>query len=210
MLSSSPHSGSSTNRRRPPERKCIVTGEVSPRGGLIRFVLDPDGAVTPDLAENLPGRGVWVSAREDMVAAAVARRAFNRAFSADVSAADTLADAVEEGLRRRALAAIGLARRAGAMVAGFDQVAGALKERKAALLITASDASTDGAGKLARMAGEARIVRALTSLQLSGALGRDGVRHAALKKRCEAAGFARDIVRFDAYRQSARAEGKDH
>ena len=44
------------------ERRCIVTGDVQPKGGLIRFVVGPDGMVVPDLAEKLPGRGLWVSA----------------------------------------------------------------------------------------------------------------------------------------------------
>ena len=35
---------------------------------LLRFVLDPDGRVTPDLRNRLPGRGVWVSANAATVA----------------------------------------------------------------------------------------------------------------------------------------------
>jgi len=48
--------------RETPERRCIVTGEVQPKAGLIRFVAGPDGEVVPDLAEKLPGRGFWVVA----------------------------------------------------------------------------------------------------------------------------------------------------
>ena len=44
------------------ERRCIVSGEVLPEGKLIRFVVSPDGEVTPDVAATLPGRGIWVSA----------------------------------------------------------------------------------------------------------------------------------------------------
>ena len=42
-----------------PERKCIATGEVQPKYGLIRFVVGPDQMVVPDVLEKLPGRG-WV------------------------------------------------------------------------------------------------------------------------------------------------------
>ena len=39
-----------------PERKCIATGEVQPKLGLIRFVASPDSTVFPDVMEKLPGR----------------------------------------------------------------------------------------------------------------------------------------------------------
>ncbi|MEX0339448.1 MAG: DUF448 domain-containing protein, partial [Arenibacterium sp.] len=35
--------GVSKDRQDGPERKCIATGEVSPKSGLIRFVAGPDG-----------------------------------------------------------------------------------------------------------------------------------------------------------------------
>ena len=46
-----------------PERKCIVTGAVAPKEGLIRFVVGPDAQVVPDVTGKLPGRGMWVTAR---------------------------------------------------------------------------------------------------------------------------------------------------
>ncbi|AZB69877.1 DUF448 domain-containing protein [Cereibacter sphaeroides] len=39
-----------------PERRCIATGEVTPKAGLIRFVVGPDDAAVPDLLGKLPGR----------------------------------------------------------------------------------------------------------------------------------------------------------
>ena len=44
------------------ERRCVATGETLPEQRLIRFALGPDGALHPDLAAKLPGRGAWVSA----------------------------------------------------------------------------------------------------------------------------------------------------
>ena len=63
-------------RRKPRERRCLVTGEVRPKAALVRFVVSPDGAIVPDIAERLPGRGLWLTARRDIVAAAVAKRLF--------------------------------------------------------------------------------------------------------------------------------------
>jgi predicted RNA-binding protein YlxR (DUF448 family) len=54
--------GEPKDRSDGPERKCIATGEVQPKHGLIRFVIGPEGQIAPDLAEKLPGRGIWVAA----------------------------------------------------------------------------------------------------------------------------------------------------
>ncbi|NBT33389.1 MAG: DUF448 domain-containing protein, partial [Rhodobacteraceae bacterium] len=48
--------GQEKDRGADPERRCIVTGEVQPKQGLIRFVVGPDGTVVPDIMEKLPGR----------------------------------------------------------------------------------------------------------------------------------------------------------
>ena len=49
------------------ERMCIVTRERGEPEDLVRFVRAPDGAVVPDIRCELPGRGVWVTARRAMV-----------------------------------------------------------------------------------------------------------------------------------------------
>ena len=54
--------GHSKDREDGPERKCIATGEVQPKFGLVRFVVGPDGQIVPDIMGKLPGRGIWVSA----------------------------------------------------------------------------------------------------------------------------------------------------
>ncbi|MEO0566245.1 MAG: DUF448 domain-containing protein, partial [Pseudomonadota bacterium] len=54
--------GQPKDRTNGPERKCIATGEVRAKTGLIRFVVGPENQIAPDLAEKLPGRGIWVSA----------------------------------------------------------------------------------------------------------------------------------------------------
>ena len=83
----------------PATRRCIVTGESAPRGGLIRFVVSPSGEVVPDLAEKLPGRGLWVAAERETLAKADAR-AFARAAKAQVTVPADLAARVESALAR--------------------------------------------------------------------------------------------------------------
>ena len=50
-----------------PERKCIVSGESQPKGGLIRFVVGPEGVVVPDVTGKLPGRGMYVAADREAI-----------------------------------------------------------------------------------------------------------------------------------------------
>ena len=59
------------------QRLCAATREALDPSELIRFVADPDGAIVPDLARRLPGRGVWVKASKAVVAQAVDRDDFS-------------------------------------------------------------------------------------------------------------------------------------
>ena len=57
------------------ERRDIVSGQVMDEAALVRFVAGPDGAVVPDLARKLPGRGMWGAADRASVAASALRNA---------------------------------------------------------------------------------------------------------------------------------------
>lgn len=164
-----------------PCRRCLVTGEVRPKADLIRFVVGPDGRIHPDLAERLPGRGLWTLARRDIVARAVKKRLFGRAARAAVGVDEDLDRRVEEQLVRRAIDLIGLARRAGLAVCGFAKVEAALNAGGAAVLIAAADGSADGRGKLKARAPGLPVAEALTSAELGAAFGRESAVHAVLK-----------------------------
>lgn len=86
--------------RETPERRCIVTGEVQPKAGLIRFVAGPDGEVVPDLAEKLPGRGFWVVADRQALDKAAAKGLFSRGAKARVTAPPELLALIESGDRK--------------------------------------------------------------------------------------------------------------
>lgn len=163
-----------------PERRCIVTRRVLPKAALIRFVVAPDGTVTPDLAGELPGRGLWVSADRTLLERAVKKNMFARAARAPVRAPADLADRVAALQRRRCLHLIGLARRAGQAVAGFEKVRAWLEAGRAAVLLAARDGAADGRAKLARLGGDVPVVAAFTAAELGGVFGRDIAVHAAL------------------------------
>jgi hypothetical protein len=176
-------------------RRCIVSGETLPRDRLLRFVAGPDGIVVPDLAERLPGRGLWLRARRDIVEAACSRNQFSRAARRTVTPmagpnGEPLDRLVEVQLVRRCLDVVSLARRAGIAVAGFDQVRQWLKARPPrtgagpALLLNARDAAAGGREKLAALAGwddgvAVPVVHCglLTARELGRAFGRDHLVH---------------------------------
>src|SRR5450432_2648570 len=141
-----------------PLRRCLVTREVKPKTGLLRFVVGPEQQVVFDPAERLPGRGLWLSAGRDIVETAVAKGLFSKAAGERVSAPADLAAQVERLLGQRCLALMGLARRAGQLRTGFEKVREDLKAGRAALLLAASDGAADGRGKLAALAGDLPVI----------------------------------------------------
>jgi predicted RNA-binding protein YlxR (DUF448 family) len=171
-------------------RMCAVSREVRPIDELIRFVVSPDGVVVPDLKRKLPGRGMWVTASRGVVAEAVRRHQFNKAFKRELRISQTFPADIEALLVRSVTEALGIAAKAGQIVAGFGKVESALREGTAEVLIHASDGAADGIRKLdalARQNGENRgsrpqipVVTALKSAELDLALTRSNVIHAAL------------------------------
>src|SRR5208337_450679 len=121
-----------------PVRTCIVERARKERPFLLRFVLSPQDCVVPDIKGNLPGRGVWVTAKKEAVAEAVKRRAFQRAFRKPVSAAEDLPHQVEELFKRSALERLSICNKAGLVVVGFAKVEEALNRGGIAGLLHAS------------------------------------------------------------------------
>jgi uncharacterized protein len=169
------------------ERLCIATRTLRPVSHMIRFVAGPDGAVVPDLKRKLPGRGVWVTARRDIVAQAVRRGAFGRALKGSFKAPADLPDMLDRLLESAALDALSMARKAGLVITGFAKVEASHAAPVA--LLRARDAGEESGRKLAaalRRGGkagegnEAEIIETFTSAQLDLALGRLNVVHAAL------------------------------
>jgi hypothetical protein len=166
----------------PTLRRCIVTRQALEKPAMIRFVIGPDGRVTPDLKEKLPGRGLWVTATRDALDQAVARHAFAKAAGQSVKVDPDLTERVVELAKREVAELLGLARKSGQLVAGFEKVEAALRAGKVRVLVAASDGAEDGRGKLARLAGSGvEICAPLTAAELAQALGREHAVHAAIK-----------------------------
>ena len=163
-----------------PERKCIVSGEVQPKQGLIRFCLSPDGQVVPDVAGKLPGRGFYVSADRKTIEKAAAKGLFSRAARQAVQVPDGLADLVETLVARRLVESISLARKANEAVTGYEKVKDWLVKGTAATLIQASDGSERGKTKLRPPAKTGLFIDCLTGQEIGLAFGRESAIHGAL------------------------------
>jgi uncharacterized protein len=146
----------------------------------LRFVVGPGGEIVPDVAANLPGRGLWLTPRRDALERAVAKRLFARAARRPVVLPSGLADRVESLLAQRCCDAIGLARRSGIAVAGFQKVGEAVRAGKVALLLSALDGAEGGRNKIRALGRGLPLVTVLTSAEMGGVFGRDHVVHVAL------------------------------
>ncbi len=148
---------------------------------MIRFVLGPERALVPDLAGKLPGRGMWLSARADVLEGALKRGAFGKAARGQVHPPPDLSERIEAGLRQRVRDLVGFARRAGQVVCGFQQVREWLQSGRAGLLVQAHDGS---APERARLLGgsEVPVCVALSAAELGSVFGRDHAVHAAVAR----------------------------
>ena len=164
------------------ERRDLVTHEVMDESRLIRFVAGPDGQVVPDLGRKLPGRGLWVEASRASIETAVKKNGFTRAAKTKLTAPADLADVVERLLVRRCLDQLGLARREGVLISGFEKSAANIRSGKAAWVVEAADGSADGRGKILALARHqtAKVCGAFTVDDLSLALGLENAIHAVL------------------------------
>lgn len=165
---------------RGPHRRCVATGRVADKATLLRFVVAPSGELVPDLQQRLPGRGIYLTSDRGAIDAAVKKRLFARAARRPVALPEGLADRLEAMMAARAIELIGLARRAGQAVLGYDQVAAWLKTGRDGLLLQACDAARAGRARLAALAGTRPVVELLRAHELAQPFGRDHVVHVVL------------------------------
>jgi uncharacterized protein len=129
----------------------------------------------PDVAARLPGRGLWLTARREVLESAIAHRLFARSARRPVAIPPGLADRVEKMLVQRCCDLIGLARRAGLAVAGIEKVREAVRSEKAGVLVLALDGAQGGRRKMRSLGCEIPVVMALTGAEMGTVFGRDRV-----------------------------------
>ncbi|WP_455478782.1 RNA-binding protein [Bartonella sp. B10] len=190
------------------ERTCIVTKKNAPAKAMIRFVVDPNNRIIPDLKCNLPGRGVWISAHHSIIEKAIKQKSFNKSFKTDVEVASNLAQIVDLLLLKSALGSFSMARKAGAVVTGMVKVSEAIRSDQVILVLHAKEATEDGKRKILQAIHtiqqqknrNIKILSLFTSSEMSVAFGANPVMHAALLNKNAAEGFLKTIYKLISYR----------
>jgi uncharacterized protein len=135
----------------------------------------PSGELVPDVASRLPGRGLWLTPRREILESAIAGRLFARSARRPVAIPPGLGDRVENMLVQRCCDLIGLARRAGLAVAGVEKVSEAVRTQKAGLLVLALDGAERGLRKMRSLGRDLPTVMVLTAAEMGAIFGRDHV-----------------------------------
>ena len=189
-----------------PVRQCAVSRERLAQEALVRFVVSPDGVVMPDIRAKLPGRGVWITATRETVDEAIKTGAFARSLKVQCDVPDGLSDRVEEQLAKHCLGGLGMAKKSGQIVLGFDQVRNELRARRPGWLLEAGDGAEDGRGKVYFLAKalyeNVKVAGALTSAELGMAFGRSHVIHGLIREGAFAQSWAQAYGRLAGFRQT--------
>ena len=161
---------------RGPLRRCLVTREAVPREQALRFVVGPERRLVFDAAATLPGRGLWLSASADVLHQAIRRGVFARAAKGQVVLPPDFVAEVHAALTRRVADLLGLARRGGVAISGFEKAREWLQAGKAGLVVQAADGSPD---ERARFLGgrDVPVVAVLSAAALGKIFGREHTVH---------------------------------
>jgi hypothetical protein len=213
-----------------PLRRCVVTRDRLPKEQMFRFVVGPDRALVPDLAGKLPGRGIWLSASRDVIegrdgtrpavegtssgrgtASGVKGRelvprdlvrAIARAARGPVQVPPDLPDVLETALIRRIGDFLGLARRAGQAIAGFEKARDWMRTHPAGLVLQAADGSEAERTRFrSAVPDTVPVLDPLTSAVLGRVFGHDTVVHVALAPGRLASAIAVDAGRLAGLRR---------
>lgn len=184
-----------------PVRRCIVSGVVRPKDEMVRFVVGPGGEIVADVAERLPGRGFWLSADRDVLMKAGAKNMFAKAARRAVRVPDDLVDQVEAALVRRCLSLVGLARRAGQAVVGYEKAREWLRSGRDGVIVAAIDGSAGGRAKLEALA-RGTPIAVLRADELGAAAGRDRAVHIVVSPGRLADSLKREAGRLAGFRRA--------
>jgi predicted RNA-binding protein YlxR (DUF448 family) len=137
----------------------------------------PGAGVTP--SDNRGGNRVGGASDKALL------RAFSRAARTAVTLPPDLLDRVQAGLVERITASLGLTRRAGLSVAGFEKARDLFRSGRASLLVQAQDGSPSERARFISALGSGRgaaltVIDPLSGASLGRVFGRDYVVHVAV------------------------------
>ena len=161
-------------------RKCFVTGVITQKSDLIRFVIDPKNHVIADVSENLPGRGYWVKAERTIVIKAIKKNLFSKTTKKSVFVDINLLETIEIQVKKNILNQISLSRKAGMTIFGFEKIKSSLSTKKIPLLIQAMDGSIRERARIVTKSIPNIIDDCLIGSELGKVFGREKVIHCAI------------------------------
>lgn len=168
--------------RNSTQRRCIVSNVIKSHEEMIRFVISPEGLVTPDLEGRLPGRGYWVTARHNELHKAVSTDVFAKASRGKAEVPPAMINTILTLARKSALNTLGLARRGWNVEFGYDHVRQAITAQKVGLILVASNVPVEISRKLDGVKGDIPVINLFTTAELSQALGRESLAFASVNK----------------------------
>ena len=150
-----------------------------PKERMLRFVVGPQDHLIFDVASTLPGRGLWLSAARNVIEMALKRGVFTKAAKQRIVVPDDLADHIIASLERRIVELLGLTRRSGAALPGFEKVREMIGSGRCAMLIEARDGSLAERSRLLN-GRDIPVFTPLEASRLGAVFGRDAVTHIGL------------------------------
>lgn len=158
-----------------PVRTCAACHGTEDPESLVRWVIDPDGNVAPDLASRSFGRGAWLHPRQDCIKKVTA--ALSRSFKQRVvTSPEQALELLSRAGHARALALIGAARRQRLLAVGSQAVVDAMGSGQARAVVVARDSGAGARLSAVEQAVRAGIARAFsTKDELGGLLSRPEV-----------------------------------
>lgn len=167
------------------ERRCAQTKQVLNISQMVRFVANDIGEIFPDVSARAPGRGVWIKADKEILNNAIKANAFSKSLKRACHPKPELTEQTIDALYQKAIGFIGLAKRAGQIILGFDQVSDFVRKSPAAFIIEAKDGAKDGRDKILNLSNKwnnVQIIGCFSSDDLGKVLGRDNIIHALMPK----------------------------
>ena len=159
-----------------PERHCVVSGEVLDPHQLIKFVVNGDGYVFPDVGEKVKTLGEYVKADRGVIEKAILGGQLLKSLKAQ-HIADDMPDIVDTLLVKRCQDHIAMARRSGIAIGGGGKIRSL---GDVAGLLIAGDASEREARALRGDINHDWIVSVMGSHEIGIPFGRQALAFAAI------------------------------
>jgi len=163
-------------------RKCIASGEIKETGALLRFVKTPDSRLVPDFNKKLEGRGLYVSNSKTLLKKALEKNLFIKSIHLFLKIPENFEQEVEHLLYQKGLDWLNLARKAGALVTGFEKVKANIVKHKVAFVVEATNAAEDSSQKLEALHQNLETLKIYNTDDLDKALNKENTVFVAVLK----------------------------